>query len=176
VMAMVAINIGEVELRAVLWVPELPLKVTGAAMKWATDRIGGWAWVILGLAVAGGVYWYVKQTPERRESIKSAASSIGATFMAEYTKASADVSKARLQLRASMVPKPEQRTPASAILRELALSAESLSAAQVAELLDQSVRPAVADIRAFLRANDNAVFKQVRRGGFVLGLHYRLPG
>jgi hypothetical protein len=34
----------------------------------------------------------------------------------------------------------------------------------------------VADIRAILRAHDNEVFQQVRRGGFVLGAHYQLTG
>jgi len=54
------------------------------------------------------------------------------------------------------VPRPENRTPVSAIMRELALSPESLSAAQVAELLDPKVRRlAVADIRAFLSLHFN---------------------
>jgi hypothetical protein len=73
-----------------------------------------------------------------------------------------------------VVPKPEHRTPTSAILRELALSPESLSAAQLAELLDPSVRPSVPEIRAFLRANDSGLFNQVRRGGFMLGSRYQL--
>ncbi len=30
-------------------------------------------------------------------------------------------------------------------------------------------------LRAFLRAHDTAVFRQVRRGGFLLGSHYQLP-
>ena len=51
-----------------------------------------------------------------------------------------------------------------------------LSAAQIEELLDQAVRPSVEEIRAFLRANDEAVFNQVRGGGFVLGRHYQLRG
>ena len=75
-----------------------------------------------------------------------------------------------------MVPRPEARTSASAILRELALSPESLSAAQLAELLDPSVRLPVAAIRAFLRENDDATVHQVRRGGFVLGKRYQLSG
>ena len=79
-------------------------------------------------------------------------------------------------LRACVVPSPQQRTPVSAIMRELALSPESLSAQQLADLLDPSVRPSVADLRAFLRAHDATVFAQVRRGGFVLGSHYELPG
>ena len=65
-----------------------------------------------------------------------------------------------------MVPQPAQRTPASAILRELALSPGSLSAAQLAGLLDPALRPPVADLRAFPRKHDNTVFQQVRPGGF----------
>ena len=95
--------------------------------------------------------------------------------MNRYQTAAAGACQARLQLRACMVPQPAQRTPASAILRELALSPGSLSAAQLAGLLDPALRPPVADLRAFLRKHDNTVFQQVRRGGFVLGSHYQLP-
>jgi hypothetical protein len=174
VMAVLAINVGEVQLQAVIFIPSLPFRVVGAAMEWATEKIGPWAWVILGVGVAGGTYWYSKQPPERREQISKAAGDIATRVMQDYSKAADGVYQARLQLRACMVPKPEHRTPTSAILRELALSPESLSAAQLAELLDPSVRPSVADIREVLRVNDNAVFNQVRRGGFVLGSHYQL--
>jgi hypothetical protein len=78
-------------------------------------------------------------------------------------------------LRACVVPRPEQRSTASAILRELALAEESLSAQQLAELLDPPVRPPVADLRAWLRQHDGTVIDQVRSGGFVLGSHYQLP-
>jgi predicted nucleic acid-binding protein len=176
VLAVIAIKVGDVQLQAALAVPALPFRIAGATMSWATEKIGNYAWVILGLVVAGGAYWYLKQPPERRETIKKAAASIGTYVMNEYNVAAGDVYQARLTLRASMVPKPQDRTPVSAIIRELALSSESLSAAQLAELLDPTVRPSVADIRAFLRAYDNTVFKQVRRGGFVLGVHYQLRG
>ena len=144
-------------------------------MKWATGKIGNYAWVILGLA-ASSIYWYFKQPTERRDTIKEVAGSIGTHIMEQYGAAAEVVYQGRVKLRACMVPKPENRTPVSAILRELALSPESLSAAQVAELLDPKERPSVADIRAFLRAHDNGIFQQVRRGGFVLGAQYELPG
>ena len=175
VMAVVAINIGEVQLQAVIWVPALPFRAAGAAMKWATGKIGPMAWVLLGVVVAGGIYWYVKQPPERRDTVKKVASSMGTHIMEEYGKAAGEVYQGRLKLRACMVPKPGQRTPVSEILRQLALSPESLSAAQLAELLDPKLRPSVAHIRAFLREHDNAVVKQVRRDGYVLGSHYQLP-
>jgi len=176
VMALVAINIGHMQVRAVIWLPTVPLRAAGAAMKWATDRIGPAAWVILTVVVGGGVYWCCRQRPERRDTIKKVATSIGTHLMDQYAEGAAVAYRASLKLRACAVPRPEQRTPVSAILRELALSSESLSAAQLTELLDPSVRPPVAELRAFLRAHDNEVFKQVRRGGFVLGSHYQLRG
>jgi hypothetical protein len=62
-----------------------------------------------------------------------------------------------------------------AILRELALAEESLSAQQLADLLAPPARPPVPDLRAFLRQHHSTVFKQVRRGGFIMGSHYELP-
>lgn len=176
VMAVVAINVGDMQVQAVIWLPSIPFRAAGAAMKWATDRMGPAAWVLVAVLIAGGTYWYCKQPSGRRDTIQKVASSIGTHLMDEYTTAAEVAYQARLRLRACMVPKPEQPTPVSATLRELALSPESLSAAQLAELLDPAVRPSVADLRAFLRAHDNAVFKQVRRGGFVLGSHYHLRG
>jgi hypothetical protein len=174
VMAVVAINVGEVQLHAAIAVPALPFRMAGATMSWATEKIGPAAWVILGLVVAGGIYWYVKQPPERRDTSKKAAGSIGTHLMNEYGAAAEVAYQGRVVLRASMVPKPQYRTPVSAIMRELALSSEPLSAAQLAELLDPAVRRPAAEIRAFLREHDNTVFQQVRRGGFVLGAQYEL--
>lgn len=174
VMALIAINIGEIQVHAVLVVPALPIRLAAVGIKWATERIGPAAWVILILAAAGGIYWYHKQPPERRERIKEIAGDIGTHFMDKYASATEVVQQARLKLRANLVPKPKQRSTTSAILRELAVAPESLSAQQLADLLDASLRPQVADFRAYLRGNE-ALFAQVRRGGFELGRHYRLP-
>jgi hypothetical protein len=176
VMAVVAINIGEIQVRAVVMIPAAPVMAAGAAVKWASDRFGPVAWVILGVLIGGGIYWYRKQPPERRERVKLVACEIGAHLLEEMGTAADGVYRARLMLRGCVVPRPDQRTPVSAILRELAQSPESLSAQQLAELLDPSVRPPVTDLRAFLRAHDDTVFQQVRRGGFVIGSHYRLSG
>jgi len=176
VLAVIAIKVGEVRLQAVIGVPALPFRVAGAAMNWATEKIGPAAWVILGLVVTGGIYWYLRQPTERRDNLKKVATSVGTHVLNQYGTAANDVYQARVTLQACMVPKPEARTSVSAILRELALSPESLSAAQLAEVLDPSVRLPVADIRAFLRKNDNATVHQVRRGGFVLGRHFQLTG
>jgi len=176
VMAVAAINIGEMQVQAIVMIPAAPVMAAGAAVKWASDRFGPVAWVILGVLIGGGIYWYRKQPPQRREQVKQVAGEIGTHLLEEYGTAVNGVNRARVLLRASVVPRPEQRTPVSAILRELALTPESLSAQQLADLLDPSVRPSVADLRAFLRAHDTTVFDQVRRGGFVLGSHYQLPG
>jgi len=175
VMAMAAINVGEMQVRVVVTLPAIPVRAAAAGMKWATDRSGPVAWVVLFVLVGGGIYWYIRQPPGRREKISTVTGQVGTHLLNEFEKATDTVQQARLQLRASVVPRPEQRTPVSAILRELALSPESLSAQQLAELLAPSVRPPVAQLRAFLRKYDDAVFNQVRPGGFVLGLHYPLP-
>lgn len=174
-MAVVAINIGEIQVRAAVIIPAAPVMAIGAAVKWASDRFGPVAWVILGVLIGGGIYWYRKQPPGRRKRIKQVVGEIGTHLLEEVGTAADGVHRARVMLRGCLVPRPDQRTPASAILRELALSTESLSAQQLAELLDPSVRPPVADLRAFLRAHDDTVFQQVRRG-VVIGSRYRLSG
>ena len=176
VMAVAAINIGEMQVQVIVMIPAAPAMAAGAAVKWASDRFGPAACVILGVLIGGGFYWYRKQLPERRERVKQVAGEIGTHLLEEYGTAAGRVNRARMLLRACVVPSPQQRTPVSAIMRELALSPESLSAQQLTDLLDPSVRPSVADLRAFLRAHDTTVFAQVRRGGFVLGSHYELPG
>ena len=175
-MGVAAISIGEMQVQAIVMIPAAPVVAAGAAVKWASGRFGPVAWVILGVLIGGGSYWYRKQPPERRGRVKQAAGEIGTHLLEEYGTAAGGVNRARVLLRACVVPRPEQRTPVSAILRELALSPDSLSAQQLADLLDPSVRPSVADLRSFLRSHDTTVFGQVRRGGFVLGSHYRLAG
>jgi hypothetical protein len=71
--------------------------------------------------------------------------------------ATAEVGAARAQLRAKVVAGPASRSPGSAILRELVLSEDSLSALQLAERLADSVRPSVPRLRDYLRANDKAL-------------------
>ena len=180
VMAVVAINIGEMQVRAIVLIPASPVIAVGAAAKSAADRMGPVVWWILavlaGLAIGGGIWWYRKQPQERRDEIKHVAGEIGSHLMEEFSTAADGVGQARLRLRACVVPRPEPRSTTSAVLRELALSAESLSAQQLAELLDPQLRPPVADLRAWLREHDGTVFKQVRRGGFVLGSHYQFTG
>ncbi len=141
VMAVVAINVGEMRVHAVMMVPALPAQAVGAAFKWSYDRIGPATWVIPGVLIGGGIYWYCKQPPERRERIRHVVGEIGASYLQQYGAAAEVAYQSRLLLRACVVPRPEQRSTVSAILRELALAEESLSAQQLADLLDPSVRP-----------------------------------
>jgi hypothetical protein len=140
-----------------------------------TQRFGPVTWVVLGVIAVGGICWYRKQPPERRERIKEVALDIGTRMMDEYQKATTEIQQARVQLHACVVPRREHRTPESAMLRELAMSEESLSPQQITDLLDPSLRPPVAEIPTYLMANYKTLFAQVRRGGFVLGHHYTLP-
>ena len=176
VMAVVSINIGEMQVQVAVTLPAMPVRVAAAGMKWATDRIGPAAWLILLALAGGGTYWYLRQPSERRQRISTVVGQLGNHLLDEYEKAAEGVHQARIQLRASVIPRPQVQSVESAILRELALSSESLSAQQLAELLSPPARSSVAQLRAFLRIHDNTVFRQVRRGGFVLGAHYELSG
>jgi hypothetical protein len=176
VMAVADIRVGDMRVRAVLLVPELPARAAVGAFKWTYERIGPVTWLMVAVLAGGGIYWYCKQPPERRERIKQVAGDIGTRYLQEYGATAEFAYQGRVVLRACVVPRPEQRSIASAVVRELALAEESLSAQQLAELLDPPVRPRVADLRAWLRHYDGTVFDQVRRGGFVLGSHYELPG
>jgi hypothetical protein len=175
VLAVVRVDLGEARVQAAVAVPALPALAIGETTKWAAGKIGPVAWVILGGITAGGAFWYLKQPQERRERIKKVAGGISSHLLAKYNQAAAEAAQACLQLQACLVPKPESRTRTSAILRELAVAAESLSAEQLAGLLDPPLRSPVATLRAYLRANDQTIFDQVRRGGFALGHHYELP-
>ena len=174
IVAGIDLRVGQIHMNAAVMVPAAPVMAIGSAAKWASEKIGPVAWVILGLFFVGGIVLYRKQPQERRDNIKKVAGRVGSVLLDEATRATAEVHLARMQLRACVVPGPHDRTPASAILRELAMSDESLSAQQLSELLDELVRPSVARLRAYLRASDKTLVYQVRRGGFVLGAHYRL--
>lgn len=174
VMAVIAINAGEARVQMTLTVPAVPVRLAVAGAKWSAGRIGPVATgVILIAAAAGGIWWYRSQPAERRERIKDAAVKVGMHYMAKYNAATGAVFQAQVELHGCLVPRPGQRSVTSAVLRELAVAPESLSAQQITDLLDPSVRPRVTDLRAFLRGHD-AMFDQVRRGGYELGLRYQL--
>jgi hypothetical protein len=176
VLAAVQLKLGEFEFSAMVMIPTAPFRAAGMAFNWASAKIGRPATVTIVAVVAVCLaIIYFKQPPERKDKIKQAAAEIGKSYLNELTVVTANVQSAQAQIRANVVPGPKERSPASAIARELALSDESLSAQQLAELLDESARPSVPRLRAFLRTNNQTVFAEVRHGGFVLGRHYRLP-
>jgi hypothetical protein len=174
VMALIDINIGEVRVQMAVAMPAAPVRLAVAGSKWACDRIGPVAFgAILVALAAGGIWWYTRQPEERREQIKDAAGTVGKFYTANYMVATQALSEAKTTLRGSLVPRPAQRSVTSAILRELAVAPGALSAQQLADQLPQELRPSVTGLRDFLRAND-AMFDQVRRGGYELGLRYEL--
>jgi len=174
IVAGIELRIGLIHMNAVVIVPAAPVMAIGSAAKWASQKIGPWAWIILGLLIVGGILIYKNQPQERRDTIKKVAGQVGSVLLDEATRATAEVDQARAQLHACVVSGPQNRTPESAIMRELASSDDPLSAQRLAELLDESLRPPVGRLRAFLRANDNMLVYEARRGGFMLGTHYRL--
>jgi hypothetical protein len=152
VLAVIDVGAGELHLQAVLMVPTAPVQLTVAGGKWAAKKIGPTAtWMILIAAAAAAIYWYCTQPAERRERIKDAAGSLATSYMNEFTAGTEAVTRARLDLHALLVPRPGQRSVMSAVLRELAVAPEPLTAQQPADLLDESLRPRVTDLPAFLR-------------------------
>ena len=175
VMAVLGVKVGQVHLNAVVMVPALPVRLIGGTAKWVSEKIGPAAWVVLVVIVVGGIWLYFRQPLERRERIKEVGGKVGTFLLDEYMDAATEVGKARVELHACLVPKPDERSRMSAVLRELAMSPDSLSAQQLADLISPALRPRVAELREYMRANDT-LFNQVRRGGFVLGRHYTLRG
>ena len=172
VFAAVDVKVGETQVRAIMLVPAAPVLAVGATTKWAADKVGPMAWIVFAILVAGGVVLYRRQPPKRKERIKHLASETGTFVLNEYSRASSALQQAQNQLGAYVIPGPEQRSVTSAVFRKLALADESLSAQQLCDVLDDSVRPAVDPLRRFLHGNKATVFREVRRGGFVLGGRY----
>lgn len=73
VLRLIDLKIGQMHIGAVVLLPELPVRTAGAGVKWASEKFGPVAWVVLGLAVLGGIYWHRMQPSERRERIKEVA-------------------------------------------------------------------------------------------------------
>jgi hypothetical protein len=67
------------------------------------------------------------------------------------------------------VPPPERATPTAAVLRELAIAPESMSAQQPYDMLDAPVRAPVASLRQFLLANEPSISARPARSSFLLG-------
>jgi hypothetical protein len=174
VVAGIELRAGEFRMSASVMVPVVPFVAVGGAAKWASNRIGPEAWFILGVVVIAAIWLYARQPEERRDRIKNGLGKAGTFILEEAAKAVAEVSQARADLTANAVPRPDSRSTIAAVLRNLASSEESLSAQQIADALDESVRPPVTELRAYLHANDKTLVYEVRRGGFVLGQHYRL--
>lgn len=174
VVAALDIRVGKTTVQAVTMVPAVPVYAVRAGVKWAYERIGPAALLILVAGTLGGIHVYRRQPEERRQTIRVVARTAGRFLMEEYTAASDAVHKAQDQLCGCVVPAPEQRTIPAAVLRLLAMSADSMSAQQIYEALDESRRPAVQPLRQWLHGNKVEVFWEVRRGSFALGKRFGL--
>jgi hypothetical protein len=137
--AAVNLHVGQMHVRGIAMVPATPIVAVGATAKWAADRYGPVTWFILGGLLAGGIWYYFRQPVERRERLKEVAGKIGTTLLDEMTRAQGEVNRAQAQLRVGLVPRPDTRTAISAVLREMALSSDSLSAQQIVDSLDERV-------------------------------------
>lgn len=174
VFAAIDLRFGETQVQAVAMVPAAPVLAIGGVTKWAYEKIGPLAVVIVGLILVGGVVLYRRQAPERKETIKKVALDVGEYVMTEANRAMQVVQQAEKHLTEWVVPGPAKRSVTSAVFRTLATVDDSMSAQQLCEALPPEVRPAVAPLRDWLHGNKEAVFKEVRYGSFQIGLGYRL--
>ncbi|MDA8302068.1 MAG: hypothetical protein M0005_11135 [Actinomycetota bacterium] len=174
VVAALDVRFGETRVQVVTMVPLAPVYAVGAGVKWAYERIGPAALLILAAVILGGIYIYRRQPEERRQTIRTVAGGAGKFLMEQYTAASEAVQKAQDQLCGCVVPAPEKRTAPGAVFRLLAMSDDSMSAQQIYEALDQSVRPSVQPLRQWLHGNKAGLFREVRRGSFALGSQFGL--
>jgi hypothetical protein len=174
IFAAVNVRVGETHAQAVVMLPAAPVMAVGATTKWAAEKIGPTAWFALALLVVGGVVMYQRQPPARKDRIKHFASEAGTFLLDEYGRATSAMQQAQDQLVTCVVPGPDGRSVTSAVFRKLAMSDQSLSAQQLCDVLDDSVSPAVDPLRRFLHGNKTTIFREVRRGGFVLGGRYQV--
>jgi hypothetical protein len=175
VMGVIEVGVGEMRMQAVIMVPVAPVRLAIVGGGKAIERIGPKAfWAIVIATAAAAAFWYCTQPTERRERVRDVAGSLLATYMDEFAATAEAVTQARVELHALLVPGPGQRSRGSAILRGLAAAPGPLSAQELAALVDEPLRPRVADLRAVLRVGDG-LFSQAGRGRYELGRRYLLP-
>jgi hypothetical protein len=146
-----------------------PLVVAHSGIRLAIEHMGPVAWVLIALVIAGAFWLYRRQPPARKTAIKTAAADAAHQFLAESQRAARSVQQSREQLAIHLVPPSECVTPTAAVLWELAITSEPMSAKQLYDTLDAPVRAPVGSLRDFLHTNKRSVFSEVRRGSFLLG-------
>lgn len=169
VLASLEVYLGDSRVQAAAMIPVAPVVAVGVAVKWVFEKFGPVTWLFLGPLVAGGLVLYRSQLPERKEVITRLAMGVGEVLLRVATEGLNAVQLAEKQLSACVVLPPAKSTAAAAVLRMLATTDGSLSAQQLCERLDPSVRPAVESLRAWLHGNKTTVFEEARRGSFQLG-------
>ena len=111
ILAVIEVRAGETQLQVATVLPAALVLAVGGITKWAADRVGPVAYVILAVLVVGGIYLYRKQPEERKETIRNFAVESGKFLMEQANQAMATVNNAEEQLGACLVPGPEKRTP-----------------------------------------------------------------
>jgi len=167
--AAVDLRVGETRLRAVASLPAAPVVVVKGGVQWANERMGYAGWVTLAVLLLGAVVLYNRQTDERKAAVRQAAADGAVWFLQETRRASLQLDRSRRELDAHLVPGPDHRSPAAAVMRQLALADDSMSAQQLIDALSAEARLPIGALRRFLRANTPAVFSETRRGSFELG-------
>jgi PIN domain len=173
IFAAIEVRIGENQLQSVAMVPAAPVYTIGVGTKWAYEKIGPLALILLAGIVVGAVVLYRCQPEERRHAVREVASGVGNVLLGQYNQAQRAVTEAQTQLSICLVPPPDKRSVPSAVLRKLATAGDSMSAQQLYEQLPAEVQPALVPLRQWMHAN-KPLFSELRRGSFRLGNRYSI--
>jgi hypothetical protein len=174
VFAAIQVRVGERQLEAVAMVPAAPAYAIGAGTKWAYEKIGPLALVIVAGIVVGMIALYRRQPDDRRRAIREVASTAGNLLLEQYAQAQGVVAQAENRLSVCLVPPPEKRSVPSAVLRMLATADDSMSAKQLYDQLPAEVQPPLVPLRHWLHNNKPFFFSEARRGSFRLGTRYSI--
>lgn len=172
VAAVIHVAHGELEVEALMLLPAAPVALVASTAKWAIESHGLFGLLGLIVVTAGGAALYRRQSPATKERLKQTAIDVGQQWLEEGAVRIAALNQARNEVVAGVVPAPSTRSWQSAVLRQLAVSDESLSAQQLHDVLDPS--PSVVALRRFLHNNKPGLFNEVRPGSFGLGRQFTL--
>jgi hypothetical protein len=174
VSAAVDVEIGERRLRAVVTTPAVPVVAVGAGVKWAGDRLGPVAYLLLAVGISLGILYYRNQPEEKKESIKKLAGAIGNGLLEEGSRGAEFAFAAQQRLDTSVVPGPERRSLESTVIRQVASAQEPVTVQDLHATLDPASRPSVVALRAFLHVHKADLFSETSLGRFVLGRRMKL--
>jgi hypothetical protein len=86
-----------------------PVMAVGEFTKWASEKIGPWAWAGLAVLLIAGGFLYTRQPEDRRAKIRAGAVQVGKVVLDQIMETMTDAEVARSELRARVIAGPAAR-------------------------------------------------------------------